>query len=262
MSTAPLFRTVAQLSVEHRRLVRTEEFRSVQYLGDPSIAARILSDFNCDELIIVDISATVSGSPWSLDQQCLAEACRCPLTVGGAVRELADVAARVAGGAERVSVNSLLDTDAGFARLTQMCEEFGSSTMVASFDVRRTDTATTAFTRCGSQPQSRSLDWLLKSATAAGVGEVLIQDINRNGRRLGFDAHLLDQLEAIDCAPIMFGGGARHVEDFAVLQDRPGFSAGVAGTMFSVIGPHDAPLVRYTSTPSTRTRKRSDANGV
>jgi imidazole glycerol-phosphate synthase subunit HisF len=250
------------LSVDAGRLVRTESFTPRQYLGDPAIAARILSDFECDELILSDISASRRGTPRSFDQRCLAEATRCPLTVCGAVSTLNDVESLVAGGAERVGVNSLLGNDDGLQRFGAMVGEFGQSTMVASIDVRWRDRSLVAFTHGGTREHSRPLAELLSRVSELGAGEILIHDATRNGGRQGFDTRLLDALAAMTSAPKIFCGGARSVDDLLAVAERPGFSAAGAASIFSVIGPNDAPLIRYAATPTRQQRNEQRAHSL
>jgi imidazole glycerol-phosphate synthase subunit HisF len=262
MTERALFRVVAMLSVDAGRLVRTESFTPRQYLGDPSIAARILSDFECDELILSDISASRLGTTRSFDQRCLAEATRCPLTVCGAVSTLHDVESLVDGGAERVGVNSLLADDQGLERFGEMVREFGQSTMVASIDVRWRNGSVVAFTHGATRQHQRPLAELLGRVSDLGAGEVLIHDAQRNGSRQGFDTALLEALTTMASAPKIFCGGAQSVDDLLAVASRSGFSAAGAGSIFSVIGPHDAPLIRYASTPTRRQRNEPHAHSL
>ena len=227
-------------------LNKTRQFEPWKYLGDPVNAVRIFNEKEVDELAILDIRATLEGrAPPFHEVERIASEAFMPIAYGGGVRSVDDVRRLLAGGVEKVILNSILHDD--ITVLDKAAAAFGSQSLVASIDVRRQPSGGwRVFTRSGTLDTGEDVIDVAKRAVAAGAGELLLTSIDREGTRKGFDLELIDRVARAVDVPVIAHGGAGELADIrkAVAQ---GASAVAAGSLFVLIGKLDAVLISYPS---------------
>lgn len=200
-------RVIVCLDVTGDRVVKGVRFADLRDVGDPvALAARYESE-GADEIVFLDVSASIEQRTTLLD--CVrrtAEQLFIPLTVGGGVRSVEDAAAALRAGADKVGVNS-----AAVARpelLTEMSRQFGAQCVVASIDAKRRDGGWEVYVRGGSTPTGLdALEWA-RECVDRGAGEILLTSIDRDGTRSGYDLELTDAVARAVAVPVIASGGA------------------------------------------------------
>ena len=216
-----LTRLIVCLDVRDGRVVKGVRFEGLRDVGDPvELAARYEAE-GADEIVFLDISASAEARTTLLETvRRAAEAVFIPLTVGGGVRTVDDVACVLRSGADKVSINT-----AAVARpelLSEGAERFGSQCVVASIDAKREQAAWRVWTHGGSvRTEIDAIEWA-RECVARGAGEILLTSIDRDGARSGFDLALTRAVSNAVPVPVIASGGAgsaAHVRD-AVVDGR------------------------------------------
>lgn len=210
-------RVIPCLDVDAGRVVKGVHFANLRDAGDPVALAARYAEQGADELTFLDVTATVAERATTREMvQQVAEQVFIPLTVGGGVRSVADVADLLGHGADKIGVNS-----AGIARpdlLTEIADRFGAQVLVLSLDVKRSPRTPSGFvvTTHGGRTET-DLDALVWASHAIdlGAGELLVNSIDADGTRNGFDVELIRAMRALSSVPVIASGGAGRVEDFA-----------------------------------------------
>ena len=226
-------RVIPCLDVADGRVVKGVNFVDLRDAGDPVEAARAYDAAGADELCFLDISASHQGRGTLLDMVSrTAEVCFMPLTVGGGVRSVDDVARLQAVGADKVGVNS-----AAIARpalIGEIADRFGAQVLVLSLDVKRSATTPSGFvvTTHGGRKETTldAIDWA-REAIERGVGELLVNSIDADGTREGFDLELVRLMREVSHVPVIASGGAGEARDFAPAV-RAGADAVLAASVF------------------------------
>lgn len=226
-------------------LVKTVKFRDPKYVGDPINAIRIFNDKEVDELIVLDIKASVDGrGPAFGTLHDIVDECFMPLAYGGGIRSLDDARAILSMGVEKVVLNSHA---VGNPKLVeQVATEFGSQAVVVSIDTKKKlfggyDTLTLGGSkRTGHDPVA-----LAKRMESAGAGELFINAIDRDGTMQGYDIDLVASVCTQVQIPVIAAGGARAIDDLRQVLADGHASAAAAGSMFVFTGPHRAVLITY-----------------
>ena len=182
-------------------------------LGRPAIAVEYLDRWGVDEIVLLDILA--GRAQRSLDpgmvRQC-AELCRTPLTVGGGVRDTASASALLAAGADKICINSAAHSDPSL--VSDLSMRFGEQCVVISIDVKKHGTGWNAYASGGKSSISASLEEILARAQKGGAGEILLNSIDRDGSRLGYDLELIRYCAGRVSIPLIVAGGAGHPRHF------------------------------------------------
>ena len=207
-------RVIPCLDVDDGRVVKGVHFENLRDAGDPVELAALYDAQGADELTFLDVSASAQGRGTMLEVvRRTAESVFIPLTVGGGVRSVSDVDALLRAGADKVSVNT-----AAIARpelIGEIARRFGSQVLVLSLDARRTaDGGFEVTTHGGRTPAGLdAIDWVRRAAEL-GAGEVLVNSMDADGTKQGFDLELIGRVrEAVD-VPVIASGGAGKVTDF------------------------------------------------
>ncbi len=225
-------RIIPCLDVTDGRVVKGVNFTNLVDAGDPVEMAALYGAEGADELTFLDISASVIGRETTLDVvRRTAEQVFIPLTVGGGIRSVADVDRLLRAGADKVSINT-----AAIARpelIAEIADRFGSQVLVLSVDARRARTesgfeVTTHGGREGSNLDA--LAWVEK-ACALGVGEILLNSMDADGTRAGYDIGMITAVRAVSKVPLIASGGAGTLGDFAAALDA-GANALLAASVF------------------------------
>ena len=239
-------RIIPILLVRNHGLVKTIRFKEPKYIGDPLNAVRIFNEKRVDELIVVDIDASVLGCEpnYSLIANLAAE-CRMPLCYGGGVKTVDQIERIVALGVEKVSLGSAAAYDP--ALVERASRRVGSQSIVAVMDVKRTGLLGRyeVFTHNGTKKAGRNPCEMARHLEDLGVGEILLNSIDRDGTMKGYDLALIDSVRNAVGLPMTVVGGAGTLEDMRTLVDRYGVIGAAAGSMFVFKGKYRAVLIQY-----------------
>ena len=209
-------RVIPCLDVDNGRVVKGVNFANLRDAGDPVELARAYGQAGADELVFLDISASSSNRETTLEMvRRAADEIFIPLTVGGGVRTPEDIDRLLRSGADKVGINT-----AGLANpdlISEASRRFGNQCIVLSVDVRRSAEAASGFeatTHGGRQSSGRdALEWIVE-AVQRGAGEILLNSMDADGTKAGFDLELITKVRAAVNVPIIASGGAGKVEDF------------------------------------------------
>lgn len=226
-------RVIPCLDVAGGRVVKGVNFENLRDAGDPVELAARYGEQGADEITFLDVTATVDDRSTTYDLvRHTAENVFIPLTVGGGVRSVADVGRLLESGADKISVNSAALANPDL--LDGIAHHFGSQVLVISVDAKRSDNARSGFvvtTHGGRQVTSRdALEWA-REACERGVGEVLLNSIDADGTKAGYDVPMIEALRARVSVPIVASGGAGHAAD-AVAAYHAGADAVLAASIF------------------------------
>ena len=224
-------RIVPCLDVRDGRVVKGVNFAGLQDVNDPVTLARFYNEQGADELVFYDITASAEERGLFTDiLKGVASEVFIPLTVGGGINEVSDFERVLNCGADKVSVNS------GAIRRPQLIEEgakrYGSQCVVLSVDIRRVGDQWHVFAKGGREDTGlEALDWILPGEQL-GAGELVINSMDTDGVKQGFDLELLQAVSEITALPIVASGGAGKSEDFIELFQLPKIEAGLAASIF------------------------------
>lgn len=231
-------RLIPVLLLKHGVIVRSQAFKTHQVIGNPMSTVERLSDWNVDELILLDISDNDFHDLRRDDIQQryqgtraldvlreVAKVCFMPLSFGGRVRTLEDIAERLDAGADKVVINTAAVDDPAF--ITSASRRFGAQCIVLSIDVRRhANGAVEVFTADGKRATGRDpVEWALEGERL-GAGEIFLNSIDRDGAATGYDIDLIQQVTHAVGVPVIACGGVGSYTDFA-----PGVLAGHASAV-------------------------------
>jgi cyclase len=208
-------RIIVCLDVDHGRVVKGVKFRGLRDVGDPVELARRYEQEGADEIVFLDVSASAEGRGTLLDTvRRTAEVLFIPLTVGGGVREVADMGDLLRAGADKVSMNSAAVRDPTL--LTRGAGLFGSQCIVASVDAAREDDSWRVYTHGGRTPTDlEGVEWARRCASL-GAGEILLTSIDQDGARTGYDLTLTRRVSESVQVPVIASGGAggpKHIRE-------------------------------------------------
>ena len=226
-------RIIPCLDVTEGRVVKGVNFENLRDMGDPVQLARAYYEQGADEITFLDVTATVDArATMYATVTATAEQVFIPLTVGGGVRTPEDVAKLLASGADKVGVNS-----AAIARpelVGEIADRFGAQVLVLSLDVKRSTRTPSGFvvTTHGGRTETDvdASAWAVE-AIERGAGELLVNSIDADGTKQGFDLELIRMMREISSVPVIASGGAGAVEDFAPAVDA-GADAVLAASVF------------------------------
>jgi cyclase len=225
-------RIIPCLDVTDGRVVKGVNFTNLVDAGDPVEMASLYDIEGADELTFLDISASVAGRETTLDVvRKTAEQVFIPLTVGGGIRSVEDVDRLLRAGADKVSINT-----AAIDRpelIAEIADRFGSQVLVISIDARRARTESGFEVTTHGGRNSTGLDALawVEKACALGVGEILLNSMDADGTRAGYDIGMITAVRAVSGVPLIASGGAGSLEDFSAALDA-GADALLAASVF------------------------------
>jgi imidazole glycerol-phosphate synthase subunit HisF len=223
-------RVIPCLDVDAGRVVKGTRFQNLRDAGDPVEMAAHYDREGADELVFLDITATVEGRQATLDViSRTAEQVFIPLTVGGGVHDEEGVNALLRAGADKVSLNSAAVRDpAMFARCA---DRFGTQCMVVAIDARRLKGSWEVVIDAGRTAVGRdAVEWAAEATDVHGAGEVLVTSMDRDGTGDGYDLELLRAITSAVHVPVVASGGAGALEHFAAALDEGGADAVLAAS--------------------------------
>ena len=224
-------RLSACLDVRDGCVVKGVQFEDLANAGDPAALARRYNAEGIDELVILDVTATLEN------RRALAETLRAvsaelfiPLTVGGGIRSEADAEAALEAGADKVALNSAALADP--ALLTRLAARYGSQAVIVAIDAKREGNRYAVFARSGSVAAAReAVEWAAEAADR-GAGEILLTSIDRDGTRSGFDCELTAAVSSAVPIPVIASGGAGTFEHFHEVFTTGQADAALAASVF------------------------------
>ena len=247
-----LTRIIPTLLIDGQALVKTKEFKNWKYLGDVVNAIRIFNEKKVDEIILLDITATTSSKAPRMDiiQEVSQEAFM-PLCYGGGITTVKQIGDILTIGAEKVSINSSLHDNPLLVKEAVSC--FGSQSITVSIDVISSGNgkwkiashrATREYPICPIEYAKKVQDM--------GAGEILLSDVGRDGKKSGYNLELIKAITDEIEIPLIACCGAKTNHDLKLAM-KAGASAVAAGSLFTLIGNLDAPLLTYPSSTALET---------
>ncbi|MBQ3557372.1 MAG: imidazole glycerol phosphate synthase subunit HisF [Oscillospiraceae bacterium] len=225
-------RIIPCLDVKDGRVVKGVNFANLSDVSSPVELGKYYSDCGADELVFYDITASSEGRKLFTDiLRQVAEQIFIPLTVGGGINTIEDFDRVLKCGADKVSVNSGAIRNPDL--IGQAAEKYGSQCVVLSVDVKRVDGQFRVFAKGGREDTGmEAISWI-RDCVARGAGEVVVNSIDTDGVKGGFDIELLKIVEAAVDVPVIASGGAGCIEDFITLfREIPDMDAGLAASIF------------------------------
>jgi len=238
-------RVIPCLLLHNLGLVKTVKFKNPKYLGDPINIVKLFNDKEVNELVFLDITATVDRKkpPFELLAKITSE-CFMPLCYGGGVRNLDDMKALFNLGIEKVAVNSYAVEQPSFIKAA--ADLFGSQSVIVSIDVKKRFLGRyEVFTHGGRQASGLDPLSFAREMERQGAGEILLNSIDRDGTMQGYDIELIGRVAKSVGIPVVACGGAGGVADLGKAVQQGGASAAAAGSLFVFQGPHRAVLISY-----------------
>ena len=225
-------RIIPCLDVRDGRVVKGTNFQGLKDVDSPVELAKYYSSCGADELVFYDITASAEGR--SIFTDILCEAARqvfIPLTVGGGINSAADFDRVLKCGADKVSVNSGAIRNPGL--IEEAARLYGDQCVVLSVDVKRVDGVFRVFAKGGRENTGmEAIEWI-KRCVGNGAGEIVVNSIDTDGVKNGFDLEMLDAVCNAVSVPVIASGGAGCIQDFITLfQTLPKVDAGLAASIF------------------------------
>jgi len=246
-------RIIPVLLLDNKGLYKTVKFKDPKYVGDPLNAVKIFNEKEVDELIFLDINATVEGRKPNLNYLAdIASECFMPLCYGGGIRSIADIKQIIGTGIEKVSLNSIAIENTPF--IQQAADTFGSSTICVSIDVKKNFWGKyEVYTKTKLKPRITDPVAYAAEINRMGAGEILLNSVDRDGTMEGFDTEIIKRVASEVDIPVIACGGAGNATDLQKAYAEGHASAMAAGSMFVFHGKHRAVLISY---PDQETLKK------
>ena len=224
-------RIIACLDVRGGHVVKGVNFEGLRSAGDPAELARRYNREGIDELVILDITATLE------ERRALGETIRAvarelfiPLAVGGGIRTEADAAAAVEAGADKVSLNTAALSNPSL--ITTLAQRYGSQAVIVAIDAKRAADRFAVYVRSGTADAARdAVEWA-RQAESRGAGEILLTSIDRDGTKVGFDCAMTAALSSAVSIPVIASGGAGTLEHFQEVFTDGRADAALAASIF------------------------------
>jgi len=237
-------RIIACMDVRDGQVVKGVQFQQLRHAGDPAELARRYNVEGIDEVVILDITATLQN------RQALAQTIRAvaheiflPLTVGGGIRSEEDAAAAVDAGADKVSLNTAALRQPEL--ITTLAKRYGSQAVIVAIDAKRRDGGFAVYVRSGTTDAARDGVAWAREAESRGAGEILLTSMDRDGTKSGFDCELTAAVsDAVDI-PVIASGGAGAFEHFTDVFTRGHADAALAASIFHYAESSVSDLKRY-----------------
>jgi cyclase len=234
------------LLVHKKGLVKTVEFKDPKYVGDPINAVKIFNEKEVDELMVLDIDASVEGRGPDFEMiKNLAIECRMPFCYGGGVTTVEEAKQIIKLGAEKVALSTAAITN--FPILEKIGEAVGIQSVVVVLDVKKKGLLGTyeIFIQNGKKATGIKLKDFIQKLNSIGVGEIVVNSIERDGKMQGYDFTLIDMVRNETDIPMTVLGGAGSFEDIKQVISKYKIMGVAAGSLFVFKGKYKAVLISY-----------------
>lgn len=241
-------RIIPCLLIHDRGLVKTVKFSNPKYVGDPINAVRIFNEKHADEIMILDIDATEKRKePDYVSIYRWAEECKMPLCYGGGIKTVEQAEKIISLGVEKVAISS--EAIKNPSLIGKISKKIGSQSLVVVVDVKqiRRSSKYEIWINNGKINTRKSPVEFAQEAEKLGVGEIVVNSIDRDGMMNGFDLALAEQIRKLVSVPMTMIGGAGKVADIEELLNKIGICGAGIGSMFVFNGPYKAVLISYLS---------------
>ncbi|GAA6144644.1 imidazole glycerol phosphate synthase subunit HisF [Thalassolituus maritimus] len=224
-------RIIPCLDVDKGRVVKGVNFVGIRDAGDPVEIAKRYNDQGADEITFLDITASHEGRDTTVHMvEAIAEQVFIPLTVGGGIREIADIRNMLNAGADKVSINSAAVYNPDFVRAA--ADKFGSQCIVVAIDAKQVDDHWEIFTHGGRKPTGiNAVEWAAKMADF-GAGEILLTSMDRDGVKTGFDLGVTKAISDAVNIPVIASGGVGNLDHLVDGVKLGGADAVLAASIF------------------------------
>lgn len=233
------------LLIKNKGLVKTVQFTNPKYVGDPINAVKIFNEKEVDELIVLDIDATVNNQEPDYQMIAnLANECRMPLCYGGGIKTAKQAQKILSLGVEKIALSSIVLTNPGIVQ--EIASQIGAQSVVVVFDVKKkTFGGYDVYTHNGTNKHKLDLMTLIKQIETLGAGEVVLNTIDNDGVMKGYNFSLIDKVKEKISIPMTILGGAGSIDDIAQAIARYGIIGCAAGSLFVFKGKYKAVLINY-----------------
>ncbi len=237
-------RIIACLDVRDGQVVKGVQFQDLRHAGDPAALARRYNTEGIDEIVVLDITATVERrQALARTISAVAREIFLPLAVGGGIRSAEDAAAAIEAGADKVSLNTAALEHPDL--ITTLAGRYGSQAVIVAIDARREGGRFAVFARSGQADAGRdAVEWA-REAERRGAGEILLTSMDRDGTKAGFDCELTAAVSAAVDIPVIASGGAGCVDHFADVFTHGRADAALAASIFHYAESSVAALKRH-----------------
>jgi cyclase len=224
-------RIIACLDVRDGQVVKGVRFEELRHAGDPAALARRYNVEGIDELVILDITATLEKrGTMAATVRAVARELFIPLAVGGGIRGEADAEAVIEAGADKVSLNTAALSEP--ALISRLASRYGSQAVVVAVDAKRADDGYAVYVRSGTAAAARdAVEWA-KEAADRGAGEILLTSMDRDGTRIGFDCEMTAAVSTAVSIPVIASGGAGAFDHFVDVFTAGRADAALAASIF------------------------------
>jgi len=237
-------RIIPCLLIKDGGLVKTVRFDNPKYLGDPINAVKIFNEKQVDELIILDIDATVKNQEPDMEMiSNLASECRMPICYGGGIKNVKQIRQIIALGVEKISISSAAIQNPNI--VLEASKYVGNQSIVLTLDVKKMNDEYQVFTHTGSKLTGLNLIEIIREYQNLGVGEIVINSISHDGIMNGYDFVLIDYIKDRVNVPLTILGGAGSHDDIGMLISKYGLIGASAGSLFVFKGVYKAVLINY-----------------
>jgi cyclase len=224
-------RLIACLDVRDGQVVKGVNFAGLRRAGDPAELAERYNAEGIDELVVLDVTATLEGRRALVPVvRAIAERLFIPLTAGGGIRSLDDARVMMEAGADKVSVNSAALREP--AMIGRLAETYGSQAVIVAIDARRAGDSYEVLGRSATTLDARDAVSWAREAAGRGAGEILLTSIDRDGTRAGFDCDLTARVSDAVPVPVIASGGAGAAEHFVEVFTAGRADAALAASVF------------------------------
>lgn len=237
-------RIIPILLLENNGLVKTKQFKKRTYIGDSINAIKIFNEKEVDELVVLDIDASKKTKEpnFALLKE-LATECFMPFGYGGGIKKLEHIQKLFSLGIEKVIINSALQEDRKF--IEEAIQIYGSQSIVASVDIKKTFFGSySIYNHVKRKNITKDIKSYIQELEEFGFGEIIVNNIDKDGMMNGYDLTLLKILEDSTRLPIVHAGGAKNLNDIKLAVSE-GATSLAAGSMFVFQGEHNAVLISY-----------------
>ena len=224
-------RIIACMDVRDGQVVKGVQFLQLRHAGDPAELARRYNVEGIDEVVVLDITATLeTRQALARTISAVAREIFLPLTVGGGIRSEEDAAAAVDAGADKVSLNTAALRNPGL--ISTLARRYGSQAVIAAIDAKRRGNGFAVYVRSGTADAARdAVEWA-REAESRGAGEILLTSMDRDGTRSGFDCEMTAAVADAVNIPVIASGGAGGLDHFADVFTRGRADAALAASIF------------------------------
>lgn len=224
-------RIIPCLDIKDGKTVKGIQFEDLRIAGDPIELAKKYVKEGADELVFLDITATLEGRKTLIDLvKKLSLEINIPFTIGGGISSVNDVEALLKAGADKVSINSAAVRRPELVR--EIAQQFGNQCVVVAVDTKNVEGEDFVFINGGKiQTEWKTLDWI-KTVADLGAGEILLTSMDFDGTKNGFDIRMLQNISAVCQLPIIASGGAGNIEDFTQVFTKTNVTGALAASIF------------------------------